>query len=449
MMGKRVKLSLLLLFIILLVYIVLQTMFIVKSYDLERRNFDFIARAVVGETFFETNVKRDLLDGYASDLKKRVDGEYPDSTELKRELGARLKEYQAMPSRMREKLAKAGIDTEFKYMFTVSRFDLINTDRGVVKLINTEIFPDGLIVLGDLKKKEGQRFSTSFHLRDLHSYIQLNFHVEFPDLIPYAIGKVEDLIWISAIAVLLVAAIAVFTGRTIIRQEELSRMKSDFIDNITHEINTPIATIGVAVKNMEHPSVLDKPDRIKEMSEVVKRQNLKLQELVGGIMRISFMNTGIELKREQISLNDAVAEIVEEFSFRNPSASIETCLVENSPVVACDMFLLTTAVMNLLDNSHKYSPSEKTIEVEVKSDGGWSTVQIRDRGCGIDRRHRKKIFDKFYRVSDGNIHNVKGLGVGLYTVKKIVEAHGGKVDLVSRPGEGSSFSLILPEVESV
>ncbi len=439
MTGKRVRLALGFLITLLLAYIALQSFFVVKSYSLEKKNFYIVVRNLVGTAFFETNIDSMKLNKLAKSMKDEGGLAETDMKSLGKKLKLALKEYGDLPERLKNRLLKEGIDAEFSYRLWIEDFAVLENGRKLFSL--PDKLPEGITLMGSKDFKKTDTFATSFHLRNRNNYTRVSFEVGFPGIVGYVLGNIGELLIFSLIAVIVIGAILLYTALTLLKQEELSRMKSDFIDNITHELNTPIATIGMAVSNME--LVSGNQSKMREITDVIKRQNIKLRELVGGIMRVSFMGAGVELKKQNLKVTELIDSAVQDFCFKNPSVTVEAEYSEHIPQIEGDRFLILTALTNLLDNGVKYSGDNCVIKLKAVSLENRVRISVSDEGIGIDRKDQKKIFNKFYRVSRGNIHKVKGLGIGLYTVRKIVNAHDGSVEVISKPGEGSCFTISL------
>jgi two-component system phosphate regulon sensor histidine kinase PhoR len=223
-------------------------------------------------------------------------------------------------------------------------------------------------------------------------------------------------------------------------------MKSDFINNITHEFNTPLNTIKVAGANLKNEHTKNSAAKVEELADIIIRQNARLQKLIEDIMNASVF------EEEKLSLNFSDVDICELVSTASADIKIkyeekEITFNIKSPdklLCRCDEFQIMTAVYNLVDNAAKYSPEKSQIEIEIRQDERAAVLSITDHGIGLSEEDRKHVFDKFFRVREGKYASVKGLGLGLYFVKKIIDAHSGKIEAASSPGKGSTFIIYLP-----
>ena len=240
--------------------------------------------------------------------------------------------------------------------------------------------------------------------------------------------------------VIIVAFISVMYQ--LIKQKKISEIKSDFINNMTHEFKTPIATINLAVEAIKNPKIIDDHEKVIRYATMIKEENKRMHAQVENVLRISKLDKNqLEIQKAPHLLHeileDAITHISLIVSDRNGyvNAHFET---ESVHIMANEMHL-TNVFVNILDNAIKYSPESPELDVFTSIKGSYVTVEIKDKGAGMSPIVLKQVFEKFYREHTGNIHNVKGHGLGLAYVKKIVENHGGKVYAKSEKGKGSSF----------
>jgi len=246
---------------------------------------------------------------------------------------------------------------------------------------------------------------------------------------------------------LLLLAGALFMYRTIRRETELVRVKSDFVSTVSHELRTPLALIRMYAETLEMGRVRDEEKR-QHYHTIILRETERLSRLVNNILNFSRIESGKKRYTfRPISLNAVVRGVLSTYE-EHVSSHGFTPVIElgDDPLpVQGDEEALGQAIINILDNAVKYSPDDRFLRVCTGMVDGNAFVEIEDHGIGIPREHQKKIFDTFYRVSSGLVHNTKGSGLGLAVVRHIVEAHGGRVELESSPGKGSRFRLSLPE----
>ena len=240
---------------------------------------------------------------------------------------------------------------------------------------------------------------------------------------------------------------ATFVGaRYIVRQIELVNAKSSFVSNVTHELKTPVAVIKLAVETLELGRVRSDAERDKYL-RTITRESDRLARLVDNILDFSRLEAGQRaLQRSPVDLRDVVNAAMDSFRLRLEDAGFhyDVSLPNSVPQVLGDDRALQHCVLNLLDNAVKYSRDQKEVRVAVSSQDGMVGVAVSDRGIGIPPEERERIFEKFARVESGLVHTVKGAGLGLSLVEMLVRAHHGRVEVTSTPGEGSTFTILLP-----
>jgi two-component system phosphate regulon sensor histidine kinase PhoR len=276
------------------------------------------------------------------------------------------------------------------------------------------------------------------------------FTVFFPGMDGKSIDSekafISPWIYVSIIALL----VLVFFGYSlsiIIRQKRLSEIKTDFINNMTHELKTPISTIGLSSEMLLRTDFTDDPEKIKRYAGIIYKENKRLENQVERVLNVAKLDKEhLTLSKEKLDLHELLEEAKENFEFNQleQGGKIELELSASSGEIVADPVHITNVVYNLLDNAVKYCDKTPEVVLRTREDKKGLIFEISDNGIGIRREDQKMIFDKFYRVPTGNIHNVKGFGLGLYYVKLIVDEHGGKLDVKSSPGKGTTFTLWLP-----
>ncbi len=246
---------------------------------------------------------------------------------------------------------------------------------------------------------------------------------------------------------LLLMACFLFMHVMIRQQQRLSEHKTDFINNMTHELKTPIATIDFALANIENPQIIQYPDKIKQITQVIREENKRMHGQVEQVLRAARTEQGkMELRWETVNVHQLINTLADslEIQIASRKGTLRRTMNAANAVVKGDAFHLSHALSNLLDNAVKYSPQSPEICISTESNLQGITVSVRDRGLGIKKEDQKKIFDRFYRVPVGNLHNIKGFGLGLHYAKAVALAHEGTLTVESKPGQGSEFQLFLP-----
>jgi two-component system phosphate regulon sensor histidine kinase PhoR len=253
-------------------------------------------------------------------------------------------------------------------------------------------------------------------------------------------------------SLVLVAAIVFcfwFTIRVIIRQKEFAGRLTDFINNMTHEFKTPISTIALASEAIAQQGSARSISKTSKYNSVIADENKRMKHQVDKILQMATLEEGKgEFNRSQLDAHEVIERAVENFALqiaaRGGSMTIELNAAQNW--MLADPVHFENVIHNVLENAVKYSPSAPIITVRTNNDNGGLCIEVSDRGIGIATEHADKVFDKYYRVSTGNLHDVKGFGLGLSYVKLVVQAHGGNVSLVSTPGQGTTVSMNFPLV---
>lgn len=251
---------------------------------------------------------------------------------------------------------------------------------------------------------------------------------------------------LSVFSILAVVLLFFITLRNWIRQKKLSEMKSDFINSITHEFHTPLAAIIVANKTLQNEKINVTRDTVQPLTEVIERQSARLKALISQVLDITSMNQ-LSIKKEPHSVHRLLDEILLDYKLNLNGTPVNLVLEKNAlqDEVLLDPFWFTTTLINLFDNAIKYNRQEqKEITVTTLNDKKNLLVQVADNGIGMTEQTKQHLFDKFYRDTQGMNGPAKGLGLGLYYVKQAIDAHHWKIDIDSREGEGSVFTIAIP-----
>ena len=272
------------------------------------------------------------------------------------------------------------------------------------------------------------------------------FGVQFPNREAQILNQMG--IWsFSSVVLLLVIVFFAYTLFVILKQKRLSEIQKDFINNMTHEFKTPIATIAVSTEVLKNPDIVKQPERLLNYTTIIENENKRLKKHVERVLQMARLDKeDIDLKREDTNLHEVIQEVVAgmRVSLQEKQGKIELSLEANQPVIVADRHHLTNVIYNLLDNAIKYCKENPFIVMSTRQDNKGITLEVKDNGIGIGEEHQKRIFQKFFRVPTGNVHDVKGFGLGLNYVKQIVQAHRGRVTLESVLGNGCTFKVFIP-----
>ena len=273
----------------------------------------------------------------------------------------------------------------------------------------------------------------------------LYLHITFPQQKSILLRGIGGGLAINLALMFLIVVALVFMFRTILTQKKLSEMKNDFISNMTHEFKTPISTISLACEAMNDTDVVTSMDeQTKPYVRMISEENKRLSLLVERILQSATLDKGeLHVKKELIPLDKVISGVVEnaQFRIRNSGGNIDLKLPKESILIKGDPMHTANIISNLVDNAIKYSDKAPKISVELTSKGNIHELNVKDEGIGIKKEHLNKIFDKLYRIPTGNIHNVKGFGLGLSYVKAISDLHGWNVRVRSKYGTGSEFTI--------
>ena len=297
--------------------------------------------------------------------------------------------------------------------------------------------------------EEGEKYSYSQVLfrNDPQSKMGV-VKIHFPDMSSYIFSSVRFMIP-SLVFTLVLLITFIFTIVLIFRQKRYTEIKNDFINNMTHELKTPIASISLAAQMMSDPSVPKSEQMTKHLGGVIADESKRLRFLVEKVLQMSmFDKKSVVFKKKQLDLNEMVENIASTFTLRveNTGGKIYTQIEAVDSAIYVDEVHFQNTITNLMDNAVKYRKPEEPLDIYIRTwnDHDRLLLSIRDTGQGIKKENVRKIFDKFYRVHTGNKHDVKGFGLGLAYVKKIIDLHQGEIKCESDLGKGTKFTISLP-----
>jgi two-component system phosphate regulon sensor histidine kinase PhoR len=272
-------------------------------------------------------------------------------------------------------------------------------------------------------------------------------HVYFPDKYKAIFMEMIAVLLSSAVFNTIIIACFAFAISTIIRQKKLSEVTRDFINNMTHEFKTPISTISLACQALQEPAMRANPRILERYLGIIKDENNRLGHQVEKVLQIASLEKGdFKLKIEPVDVHRLLQKAGEnmKLSMESQGGQLSQQLEATQTIVQADKVHLTNIFYNLLDNAIKYSHQRPEIAITTEDGRSGIIISIADKGVGISKDVINRIFDKFYRVPTGNIHNVKGFGLGLSYVKTMIDAHHGQITVQSEPGQGSTFTIFLP-----
>ena len=272
--------------------------------------------------------------------------------------------------------------------------------------------------------------------------------VHFPHQKRYLLRTMSLMLAISAVLILLIMFAFSYTINTILKQKKLSEVKNDFINNMTHELKTPISTISLACEALGDPDMRKSEAQLGAFIGMIREENERLAVLVENVLKSALLDKGeMKLNVEKIHMHDLIESVIKNIGIQvsQKGGQMVTSLKSDTPWIEGDRVHLTNVVYNLIDNAVKYADKTPEIIIATKNTKEGLEVSFQDNGIGISRENQKKIFDKLYRVPTGNIHNVKGFGLGLSYVKNVIERHRGKIFVESELKKGSTFYIRIPK----
>lgn len=354
-------------------------------------------------------------------------------TETVGEFASRLSENLKLDSNRlasiyRQRLAQERIDADFGFHF-IKRNDSANYkgagNRATLSVFQTRLFASDIYENGDR----------------LYVYALFTTPVQWLGL------KLYFPLLLSIIVILIISALIIYLYRVISKQKALSMIKNDFIDNMTHELKTPITVISTAAEALQNFGAMEEEGKKQKYLGNIRHQAQQLQDIINKVLNISsYEKQEIRMEKTSVGLTAIVEDIIKNRLSLPEKAIINTIIESPNDCVWADPFHLKNILLNCIENGIRYNEQvPAVIDIRLSAVDGFNKITISDNGIGIPKEHWPQLFEKFYRVPKGNLHPVKGYGLGLFYVKKIIEMHGGRISLDSQPGKGSSFFLFLPQ----
>ncbi|MCI5083202.1 MAG: HAMP domain-containing histidine kinase [Saprospiraceae bacterium] len=296
---------------------------------------------------------------------------------------------------------------------------------------------------GPLIEKE----KSKAELGNLPKYDEFTYYfgVKFPNKTGHLLGKMQLTITFTALVIVTIIFFA-YAMFIILRQKRLSEMQKDFINNMTHEFKTPISTIKISADVFLKAPQIQEDKRLMQYARIIKEQNMRLNKQVEKVLQLASIEKGnFSLKPEVLDLTEVLNNTIQSIRIQvdKIGGTLQTDLPQRPTSIRADRLHLTNILHNLFDNAIKYCKDIPDIQVCLQENDGQLELSIKDNGIGIDQEFQHRIFDKFYRVPTGNVHNVKGFGLGLFYVKSICDAHGWRIRLFSKPEAGTEVKLYL------
>jgi len=334
---------------------------------------------------------------------------------------------------LKEELINRKIDLPFNMVITEGLNDSVlfqlasfkrNLDQG--HAYSTLLFPNSMI------KSSGK------------------LSINFPSKTASIFGSMGVMLGSSAALLLVLIGCFTYTIFIILRQKKISEMKTDFINNMTHEFKTPVATIMIASESLKDPEIIADSKRVDRLANIIYDENVRLGNHIERVLNIARIDKGdLRLDKQELNMNDLLAAVVDsmDLQLKKREAKVMMQLEAHHPLVCGDEFHLSNVIFNLMDNAIKYSKDIPEITIKTWNSGHHLHLSVADKGIGMTKDQLSKIFDQFYRVSTGNLHDVKGFGLGLSYVHDIIKRMKGTVKVKSEKNKGTEFELVLPVIK--
>ena len=447
------RLSIILSAAALIVLVIVQYYNISVTFQTKKEQFDNRYGAIVKQALYEyesgsTGYLSDsvfiLFDNISQELVFQS-GQLPAGLETDSlqtqilESFSRILQVQTRPDAyLQDYLIKAGADPDFRSGYYIRELSLLDFER---------IVP----VYNDTAAQLPARLRNALHANTYafegnYFRIRYDYYIDFTHKTQIIYRDMVITFILAAVTILIVLFVFYMTIRNMLIQKRLSDMKTDFINNMTHELKTPLSTIAVASSTLGDETLLKDKKRVLQISEMIRKQNKHLTELIDRILEISIWEKDhVKLKKKPVHIYEFIEDRIQLFRIENTGKDlrINTTYKLDKDFVSLDEIHMTTVLNNLLSNAVKYCEEIPEIKIEVSINMKLK-IRIRDNGIGIGKEDQRHIFDKFYRAGIGDFKTVKGLGLGLYYVKQIVAAHNGEIYLHSLPGKGSTFTIEIP-----
>lgn len=382
-----------------------------------------LAEQFINNKSYRHQVKEDLLANDYRDL-------------LTRSLKKKLKD--AFPN---EEISFAVVANKFVVFDKTTKTDTLFSEKPAIK--NS--------IYGDLASLDNA-FLVRNYVGTTSGFKNSNYQLLTEDSLYVSVKNWEQIILrrmafiltLAVLSMLVLVTLFVIAIKALIKQKKVSDVKTDFINNITHELKTPLTTLSVSTKMLARKEITENTEAFNTVLDTVNRQNIRLQNIIDQVMSNSLGFEQIELQKEKVRINTLLQTIIADFNLAYPNVKIYSELNASEITLSLDKFHLTTAINNVLENAVKYGCQNITLMTSLEKDN--FHISIQDDGIGILKTKQPLLFEKFYRVEQGNLHNTKGLGLGLYYVDQIIKAHQGSVKVVSELGKGASFIISIPSV---
>lgn len=440
----------------------IQAYLINNTYQLKKKAFINETTDVI--SVIDDNTKLDSLYNIWGDNLKNYIADYKNNRLSKHQIVSRSKEKSDSLNTEFKKIFKAelkkvnlGYDVDFKMNLTsVVLLDKVKNDtifsagKKELRLFGEDFEDKNAKTINNAKWFSEQEFvekiKDEIKINTFDLEVKTENKIVIKDWKSIVYKRMAFLFFASVLIFLIVIGLLYYAIKNLITQKKITAIKTDFINNITHELKTPLATLSIASKSLKKEEIKNNEVIFNSTLNIVDRQNERLQKLIDQVMTNSLSSREIILNKEQVTDNEYFKNLIDDFklSVQQQDVTIVNKVCSAEVLLRIDKFHFTTALLNILENAVKYGSASIKITIETKHINGEYCINITDNGIGIPEKNLPLIFDKFYRVTEGNLHNVKGLGLGLYYTNQIIKAHNGSIALHSQLHKGTTFTIKTP-----
>lgn len=400
--------------------IFIQSYWLLKTWDIKDKEFDQTVNIVLRNVAERMSKYNKTILPKADLVQRRSSNYYAVNINSEVDAGL-LEEY------LRHEMDKQSLKIAFEYAVYDCRTDQLVYGN----YCSPEIIDEKAIK----KSKNLPKFN------DLIYY----FVVRFPERESFLLANRNMTLTLMILSILAIVFF-LYSMWVIMEQKRLSELQKDFINNMTHEFKTPISSIKIASDFLSNDEYLKNDKRLNKYIQIIREQNQRLNDQVEKVLNVARLEKdSIELKKEIFEVNQTLEDIINNESLKLKEGNISFLRQSDSININADKLHFVNVVANMIDNAIKYSDETPIVDISLNDAGKDVLLSVKDHGIGIDKENQKRLFDKFYRVSTGNVHNVKGFGLGLFYVKNICNAHGWLLQVKSEQGAGSEFIITIPK----
>lgn len=448
-MNDRIRLAFVALGFAIIIPISISVFLLNKSYELERKKFDFEVMSIVGDVFYSFQADYKLLDSlinqnFILSPKKQNNPDF--DLYFENQLLKVYRNYKGINDSIQDKLMRNNYNIEFEYLLEISDLRITIGDWQDLYIADSIGSHKPLVLYGNLNDmKTAARYG--FYFKGTGYNTKLVLYIDYPGRNSFLLQRIWTLIVSIVISMLILIFILLYTVKVLFWQKKISDMKSQFIDNITHEFNTPVSTLKIISANIKKLNSKINSKDLGQISVRIENQASRLSLLIDKVMSLSVNEKrNINYDYKVVGLNEFLRKLIEKFKQNNYDKikSLELDLKAEPDEIIVDDYYFSIAILNVLDNAVKYSKQGAEIELSSVNSNNSICLSINDKGIGMKAFEKKQIFKRFYRAGFGNVFMSSGLGLGLCIVKQVMDTHKIEILVESKVGFGTEFKFIIP-----